>query len=211
MSPIEYINCSIQAGPGPREPECVICKVEIEQDEVSILHSSCRNAFHRDCIDSWVKASRETSSARQTTCPLCRNTETSIIAAPPVRDREVHRFLQTDLQGEIREAWETQENTKLQADFMIEGFRDLTELRQRVGTENLELNPYGRPIPTARFLDSVEPGRIPIIPRQLLHSSSLEAQRSGASSTFQTKWDHSLSLRPRTSTCNTTTTTALFV
>ncbi|KAH0458270.1 hypothetical protein IEQ34_013585 [Dendrobium chrysotoxum] len=48
------------------EIDCVICLCEIRRaKETAALR--CRHAFHKQCLDGWMKKSKGT------TCPLCRD------------------------------------------------------------------------------------------------------------------------------------------
>lgn len=53
-------------------PQCLICLSEYEgEEDVRVL--TCRHAFHKDCVDTWMEKGRNN-------CPACRTKVCAILA-----------------------------------------------------------------------------------------------------------------------------------
>ncbi|XP_057955570.1 E3 ubiquitin-protein ligase ATL41-like [Malania oleifera] len=44
--------------------ECAVCLSVVEEEEIVRLLPNCKHAFHKDCIDTWLRSNP--------TCPVCR-------------------------------------------------------------------------------------------------------------------------------------------
>ena len=67
---IHSVVASPSPGPtSPKKNDCPICMETI--DSATAYWTTCKHAFHKECIESWMK--------RSSTCPLCR---TRIMSAP---------------------------------------------------------------------------------------------------------------------------------
>ena len=153
-SEITYIGCVVQAGPGPRHPDCRICLLTIGQDEETVLHIACQNAWHKECLDQWVQNVRRTPGARAT-CPICRDSPITPANAPRrqpnenSRDAEIRDLilsyrtgalvLERHLQG--RDARARAESPRVLV------CRDMDDLEARVGSAAAMENPLGDWVP----------------------------------------------------------------
>ena len=68
---IDLIDVDPTTGPGPRGSTCGICCEEMTKFAKTSTHvTSCHNAFHVDCLETWHKQCE--SNRSHTTCPACR-------------------------------------------------------------------------------------------------------------------------------------------
>ncbi|KAL9622916.1 MAG: hypothetical protein Q9160_002842 [Pyrenula sp. 1 TL-2023] len=90
-------------GPGPRDDQCPICRIDFENDTATLTHASderdsCQRTFCETCLLHWIDHN-ETSplSSEGTICPMCRAVVVRLNDV--VRLHELHAELQRLEQG----------------------------------------------------------------------------------------------------------------
>lgn len=63
-SPPDESPASSASPPSPQPDVCPICRDTLVDPHTAILTLACGHAFHRTCLDTWLR--------RATTCPCCR-------------------------------------------------------------------------------------------------------------------------------------------
>ena len=64
------VKCKCNEGEGSEAESCSICLEEFEANEVCVKPTSCCHMFHRECLETWLKASMERSG--RCVCPNCK-------------------------------------------------------------------------------------------------------------------------------------------
>ena len=85
-SAVEDVLFSKTIRPHPsRNDDCTICLESLSSSQDLLMHLTCKNSWHKDCIDTWLKARR----LEDAKCPQCRGAAifSSLKADPrPFRD-----------------------------------------------------------------------------------------------------------------------------
>ena len=88
-----------------RDPDCSICHIQFETEDVLLKHSQCKTSWHADCVLKWL--------TDNTSCPWCR-AELRRSSNARTRDARTRDARMRDAQREIDDAREQYEHVREQ-------------------------------------------------------------------------------------------------